>query len=134
MKMSSMIFAAALCLSWQAHAIYIPGASKSPVYYCQNKDLETRIFRETATDISYVTVEKVHADQTVETVLEEEVNELRNKTTTVYASENLMIKIKHHPSGFMPGTMFVSKQEAAEKINMDCQIVYSIMKDSVQAM
>lgn len=126
MKVSSVIFAALFTAGINAHAIYIPGITKTQIFQCDSENLKTKIYKETEGD-SVVVVEAMDETQNAKVLLNEKVTELKNKTHTVYTSDELVLKITHHPSGHMPGTLFVDKEAQLEKVNLECQIVYSIM-------
>lgn len=123
---SSMFFAALFLVGINAHAVFNPGVTKSQIFLCQSEGLQTKIYRESARNAQLV-VESVDGRQAPQILMAEEVTELSNKSHTVYASDDVVLKITHHPSGHMPGTLFVDKSTELEKVNMDCQVVYTML-------
>jgi hypothetical protein len=125
---SSMLFAALFLVGISAHAVFHPGPAKTQVFYCESEGLQTKIYRESAGGAQIV-VEAVHDEKAPQLLMSEAVTELKNKTHTVYTSDDVVLKITHHPSGHMPGTLFVDKSANLEKVQLECQIVYTIMND-----
>jgi hypothetical protein len=128
MKLSSVVFAALFTFAANAHAVFTPGNGRTQIYYCQAQNLQTKIFHESTGGASIV-VESLENNKAPQVLMNEKVTELKNKSQTVFTSEGLILKITNHPSGQLPGTMFVDKDSELEKFDMNCQIVYTIMGD-----
>jgi hypothetical protein len=123
---SSMFFAALFLVTVNAQAVFYPGPTKSQVFYCKTEGLQTKIYRQ-ANGAAQIIVESVHQESAPQLLMTENVTELRNKSHTIYTSDDVVLKITNHPSGHMPGTLFVDTANDVEKVDMSCQIVYTIL-------
>jgi hypothetical protein len=128
----TLMFAALMTYGLGAHALFLPGNQNTPIYYCNNQTIQAHIYRQ-ADGQNVVYMEQKTENRAPEVVINENVNELSNKSQTVYTADDMVLKINHDPSGFMPSTLFVTKNASTNKIDMSCQIVYKIMPGQTSA-
>ncbi len=125
MKSVMMIFTALLTFGGAAHAFNMPGAIDTQIYYCNNESLQLHISRNVH-DQNSLLMEDISNHRRPSRILEEKVSELTNKTHTIYTSNQVLLKITHHDSGFFPSTLIILNEKTPSQIPMTCQIVYQI--------
>ena len=125
------ILLALICFNAQAGDF--PSPDTTPLYFCQNELLQGHIFRK-AEGQTVILMEEISAGQAPTPWFEENVSEVTNKTQTVYTSEDLILKIIRNDSGFMPGTVLISKNGNTTPFDLSCQLMYKIKEDASQVL
>lgn len=126
MKLFMTIFTALFTYGFSAHAVYFPNPATTPIYFCNNDSVQAHVYR-TPQGQTMILMEDISSHRAPTRVLQEKVSELSNKTTTIYTSDDLILKITLDDSGFMPSTLILSKDGQATQSEMKCQIIYKIM-------
>ena len=126
MMIASATFFAILTSSLSAYAIYNPGSDSIPIYSCDSESLQVQILKKN--NGHTMILMETHSDQgQVTTLLETQVSELRNKTHTIYTSDEVILKMTHDNSGFMPSRLIVTQKMNQTQSEMQCQLMYNVM-------
>lgn len=124
MKIIMMILLAVFSLT--TYADHLPTSTSTPLYECNHESFRAHIFRK-ASGQNAIFIETMSDHRAPTPWLEENVSELTNKTHTVYTSNDLILKITHDDSGFMPSTLIISSGGTATQSEMTCQWMYKVI-------
>lgn len=128
--MNAIMLMISIFFSFNVYANDFSNPDTTPLYFCENEFVQAHIFRtpKNQEDQNVIFIEKISAGRAPTPWLEESVSELANKTHTVYTSDHLILKIIQDDSGFMPGTLLVSKSGESTPFELNCQLMYKIKK------
>lgn len=131
MKNYFALFAALLTYGTSAQAVFDPNVQKTPIYDCASESVQTRVYKETSGGNS-MTIQQVPVETGSQVLVDTKVVQNSGKAYMIFSSNDVVLKMSNHPSGFMPATLMVNHGDEIEKIDMDCQVVFTVLNVSAE--